>query len=81
MGKKEYWVIAVSPENETITQKLSFSPEEDDFLEGDWESFDEYVRYFLDQEVNMFKEEGYSVIQLENKEGERVFSELSTAES
>ena len=79
MTKETYWVIGVHPENGVHVQKVEFTDQDEEFLEDEegWDSFDDYVKYYLDDEIAGLEQGFYSVVAVKNEERLEIIKALS----
>ena len=79
MTKETYWVIGIHPENGVHVQKLEFTDQDEEFLEDEegWDSFDDYVKYYLDDEIAGLKQGFYSAVAVKNEEKLEIIKALS----
>ena len=79
MTKETYWVIGVHPENGVHVQKVEFTDQDEEFLEDEegWDSFDDYVKYYLDDEIAGLEQGFYSVVAVQDEERLDIIKALS----
>ena len=79
MTKETYWVIGIHPENGVHVQKLEFTDQDEEFLEDEegWDSFDDYVKYYLDDEIAGLEQGFYSAVAVKNEERLEITKALS----
>ena len=79
MTKETYWVIGIHPENGVHVQKLEFTDQDEEFLEDEegWDSFDDYVKYYLDDEIAGLEQGFYSAVAVKNEERLEIIKALS----
>lgn len=79
MTKETYWVIGVHPENGVHVQKVEFTDQDEEFLEDEegWDSFDDYVKYYLDDEIAGLEQGFYSAVAVKNEERLEIIKALS----
>lgn len=81
MSKKEetYCIIAVHPENGVHVQRLIFTDQDEEFLEDDegWDSFEEYVDYYLEEEIAGLEQKCYSAVAVNDAERLDIIKSLS----
>ena len=79
MTKETYWVIGVHPQNGVHVQKLEFTDQDEEFLEDEegWDSFDDYVKYYLDDEIAGLEQGFYSAVAVKNEERLEIIKALS----
>jgi len=79
MTKETYWVIGVHPENGVHIQKLEFTEKDEEFLEDEegWDSFEDYVNYYLDEEIAGLEQRFYSAVAVKNEERLEIIKSLT----
>ena len=79
MTKETYWVIGVHPENGVHVQKVEFTDQDEEFLEDEegWDSFDDYVKYYLDDEIAGLEQGFYSAVAVKDEERLDIIKALS----
>ena len=79
MTKETYWVIGIHPENGVHVQKVEFTDQDEEFLEDEegWDSFDDYVKYYLDDEIAGLEQGFYSAVAVKNEERLEIIKALS----
>ena len=79
MEKETIRIIAIHPVNGVQVKKIEFTNEDEEFL-GDilgWDSFEEYVDYYVNVEIDTFEQGGYTVISAKEGEVKDIINELS----
>lgn len=79
MEKETIRIIAIHPENGVLVKKLEFTSNDEEFLEDEegFDSFDEYVDYYINDEMDSFEGGGYVVISAKEDEVKDIINELS----
>lgn len=80
MEKKTFKIIAIhSVEERVIVKKLEFTDRDEEFLEDEegWDSFKDYVDYYVNEEMGTFGQRGYSAISVKEDEVKDIVNELS----
>lgn len=79
MEKETIRFIATHPENGVLVKKLEFTSEDEEFLEDEegFDSFDEYVDYYVNDEIDTFEWGGYTAISAKEDEVKDIINELS----
>jgi hypothetical protein len=79
MEKETFKIIAIHPENGVLVKKLEFTNEDEEFLEDEegWDSFKDYVDYYISVEMDSFEQGGYTVISAKEEEVRDIINELS----
>ena len=79
MTKETYWVIGVHPENGVHVKKLEFTEKDEEFLEDEegWDSFDDYVNYYVNDELASLEQGFYSAVAVKNEERLEIIKSLS----
>jgi hypothetical protein len=79
MEKETIRIIAIHPVNGVQIKKIEFTSEDEEFL-GDIQGFDsfrEYVDYYINVEIDTFEQGGYTVISAKEEEVKDIINELS----
>jgi len=76
MEKETFKIIAIHPENGVLVKKLEFTSKDEEFLE-DFDSFVEYVEYYIDEEMAELEQGGYAAILAKEDEVKDIINELS----
>lgn len=79
MTKEAFWIIATHPENGVLVEKHEFTDQDEEFLEDEegWDSFDDYVDYYLEESVAELAQRFYSAVVVKNDEREEIIKSLS----
>jgi hypothetical protein len=79
MEKETFKIIAIHPVNGVLVKKLEFTNEDEEFLEDveGWDSFKDYVDYYISVEMDSFEQGGYTVISAKEEEVKDIINELS----
>ena len=79
MEKETVKLIAIHPENGVLVKKLEFTNKDDEFLEDEegFDSFEEYVDYYVNDEIDTFEQGGYIAISAKEGEVKDIINELS----
>lgn len=79
MEKKTFKIIAIHPDNGVIVEKLEFTIEDEEFLEDEegFDSFSDYVKYYVNDRMNTFEQRGYTAISAKEDEVKDIINELS----
>ena len=78
MEKETIRIIAIHPVNGAHIKKIEFTSEDEEFL-GDiqgFDSFEEYVDYYVNVEIDTFEQGGYTVISAKEEEVKDIIIEL-----
>lgn len=71
MEKEIIRIIAIHPvEERVMVKKLEFTIEDEEFLEDEegWDSFKDYVDYYVNEEMDTFGQRGYMAISVKEHE-------------
>ena len=80
MEKQIIRIIAIhSVEERVIVKKLEFTDQDEEFLEDEegWDSFKDYIDYYVNEEMDTFGQRGYSAISVKEEEVKDIVNELS----
>ena len=79
MEKETIRIIAIHPDNGVMVKKLEFTMEDEEFLEDEegFDSFSDYVKYYVNDEVDSFEWRGYTAISAKEDEVKDIINELS----
>ena len=79
MEKETVKIIAIHPDNGVLVKKLEFTSEDEEFLEDEegWDSFKDYVDYYINVEMDAFEQSGYTAISTREEEVKDIINELS----
>ncbi len=79
MEKETVKIIAIHPDNGVLVKKLEFTSEDEEFLEDEegWDSFKDYVDYYINDEMDAFEQRGYIAISTREEEVKDIINELS----
>jgi len=79
MEKETFKIIAIHPENGVLVKKLEFTSKDEEFLEDEegFDSFVEYVEYYIDEEMAELEQGGYTAILAKEDEVKDIINELS----
>ena len=72
-------VIAIHPYNGVMVEKLEFTIEDEEFLEDEegFDSFSDYVDYYVNDWRDTFEQRGYTAISAKEDEVKDIINELS----
>lgn len=80
MEKEIIRIIAIHPvEERVMVKKLEFTIEDEEFLEDEegWDSFKDYVDYYVNEEMDTFGQRSYMAISVKEYEVKYIINELS----
>jgi hypothetical protein len=79
MEKETVKIIAIHPDNGVLVKKLEFTSEDEEFLEDEegWDSFKDYVDYYINVDMDAFEQSGYTAISTREEEVKDIINELS----
>jgi hypothetical protein len=79
MEKETIRIIAIHPVNGVQIKKIEFTGEDEEFLEDveGFDSFGEYVDYYVNDEIDTFEQVGYAAISAKEEEVKDIINELS----
>lgn len=79
MEKETVKLIAIHPDNGVMVKKLEFTIEDEEFLEDEegFDSFSDYVKYYVNDEIDTLEWRGYTVISAKEDEVKDIINELS----
>ena len=80
MEKQIIRIIAIhSVEERVIVKKLEFTDQDEEFLEDEegWDSFKDYIDYYVNEEMDTFGQIGYAAISVKEEEVKDIINELS----
>jgi len=80
MEKEIIRIIAIHPvEERVMVKKLEFTIGDEEFLEDEegWDSFKDYVDYYVNEEMDTFGQRGYMAISVKEYEVKYIINELS----
>jgi len=79
MEKETVKIIAIHSENGVLVQKLEFTSKDEEFLEDEegFDSFEEYIDYYVNDEVDSLEQAGYTAISAKEQEVKDIVNELS----
>jgi len=80
MEKEIIRIIAIHPvEERVMVKKLEFTIGDEEFLEDEegFNSFKDYIDYYVSEEMGTFEQRGYTVISAKEGEVKDIINELS----
>ena len=79
MEKETFKIIAIHPNNGVMVEKLEFTIEDEEFLEDEegFDSFSDYVKYYVNDQMDTFEQRGYTAISAKEDEVKDIINELS----
>ena len=79
MEKETIRIIAIHPVNGVLVKKLEFTSEDEEFLEDEegWDSFKDYVDYYVKDELDSFEQLFYSAVAVDVDETLEIIKSLT----
>ena len=79
MKKEIIRIIAIHSSYGVMVKKLNFTDEDEEFLEDEegFDSFSDYVKYYVNDWMDTFEQRGYTAISAKEDEVKDIVNELS----
>lgn len=77
MKEVRFWLVAIHTIKGVHSEKIILAENDEDYLNEDWDDFDEYVQNFKEGLINEYEQRCYTAIIVNNYERLNIIEQLS----